>query len=37
MTKQFQRVGHCVATSAVKGITLVSAEFVKAPGAPAEG
>ncbi len=37
MTEQFQRVGPCVATDAVKGITLVSSEFAKAPGAPAEG
>ncbi len=37
MTEQFQRVGPCVATGAVKGITLVSSEFAKAPGAPAEG
>ena len=37
MTEQFQRVRPCVATGAVKGITLVSSEFAKAPGAPAEG
>jgi hypothetical protein len=37
MTVQFQRVGPCVARGAVKGITLVSSEFAKAPGAPAEG
>jgi hypothetical protein len=37
MTEQFQWVGLCVATCAVKGITLVSSEFAKAPGALAEG
>ena len=37
MTAQFQRVGPCVAAGAVKGITLVSSEFAKAPGAPSEG
>ena len=36
MTEQFQRVGPCVATGAVKGITLVPSAFARAPGAPAE-